>query len=578
MFLLGIRRRFLVVIVFWLSPVPESQAMSHDTAVAETRFIQDYVMFYNFHRVCVVSPERDPWLLKTFRQLGSMPWTFTSVLTAENRQFAKLGNGTLGASPLLRNCEGLRVMKLRTPDQRDLFEQIYKAGELTRTWLLVSQEGFPGLLERIYLPLNNKITIASFGADGEPATLSEIYQVGRHLRQIVVGPVGRWLPSAGTHAAAELLTRTSGSAESRMHKASTRESPTALPKPREVDVAAKSLAFGTLEAPVDDPLLRRRDLTGLHLVCTTIEYEPLTILKAAGDGAVRVEGVLGKVFDVLQEVTNFTYNCHRSRDGQWGSQVNGEWTGMIKEVREGAADIAIAPLTITERRSTAATFLIGIIATSQKIVLKRPTYEDYMWSVYTKQFEPSVWPVLLSVVVCLALCLYLVSRFSLGEVEISVSDAILTVFGFMFGQGSHIEFKSGAGRTLVMTVLLLQVLALAFYTCNMVSALTVGPPLPPYKDLRDIHDESSIAFGFVESSSNANNFRGLVDGKSRPGFTFIIGSVAWTEVAMAGMCRSKDPGSHGDLRDHFRSRKLVRLGPDLSVVMECTRLMLVIFW
>lgn len=29
--------------------------------------------------------------------------------------------------------------------------------------------------------------------------------------------------------------------------------------------------FGVLEAPVDDPPLRRQDLTGLHVRCTTVE-------------------------------------------------------------------------------------------------------------------------------------------------------------------------------------------------------------------------------------------------------------------------------------------------------------------
>lgn len=54
--LLGIRKGFLVALFLWLSPVSKSQAASRDTAVAEARFIQDYIMFYNVQHVCVVSP------------------------------------------------------------------------------------------------------------------------------------------------------------------------------------------------------------------------------------------------------------------------------------------------------------------------------------------------------------------------------------------------------------------------------------------------------------------------------------------------------------------------------------------
>lgn len=40
--------------------------------------------------------------------------------------------------------------------------------------------------------------------------------------------------------------------------------------PEGVRVEVKATAFGILEAPVDDPVVRRRNLTGLHLSCTTI--------------------------------------------------------------------------------------------------------------------------------------------------------------------------------------------------------------------------------------------------------------------------------------------------------------------
>ncbi|XP_047488083.1 probable glutamate receptor [Penaeus chinensis] len=41
------------------------------------------------------------------------------------------------------------------------------------------------------------------------------------------------------------------------------------------------------------------------------------------------------------------YTCHHVRDGQWGSKVNGKWNGMMKELLEGTADIAVSPMSIT---------------------------------------------------------------------------------------------------------------------------------------------------------------------------------------------------------------------------------------
>lgn len=41
----------------------------------------------------------------------------------------------------------------------------------------------------------------------------------------------------------------------------------------------------------------------------------------------------------------------------------------------------------------------------------------------------------------------------------------------------------------------------------MVSALTVGPSLPALNDLRDVHNDPAITFGFVKGTANTADFR-----------------------------------------------------------------------
>lgn len=73
--------------------------------------------------------------------------------------------------------------------------------------------------------------------------------------------------------------------------------------------------------------------------------------------------------------------------------------------------------------------------------------------------------------------------------------------------GTTLGFQTVAGRTVVLTALLLQVISLAYYTSNMVSALTVGPSLPALNDLRDVHNDPAITFGFVKGTANTADFR-----------------------------------------------------------------------
>lgn len=75
---------------------------------------------------------------------------------------------------------------------------------------------------------------------------------------------------------------------------------------------------------------------------------------------------------------------------------------------------------------------------SYRIVIKLPSNEDYMWSVYTKQFEGEAWVALAFLLSCLVLCLLGVSRCLKHEVTISVSDSAFAVVGIIFSQGELI--------------------------------------------------------------------------------------------------------------------------------------------
>lgn len=76
-----------------------------------------------------------------------------------------------------------------------------------------------------------------------------------------------------------------------------------------------------------------------------------------------------------------------------------------------------------------------------KIVLKRPSNEDYMWTVYTKQFEAGVWGVLTLLTTALCFSLYFASRCSSREQKLSPSDAFIVGVGMIFGQGGCYFFR-----------------------------------------------------------------------------------------------------------------------------------------
>ncbi|XP_037803578.1 glutamate receptor 1-like [Penaeus monodon] len=326
--------------------------------------------------------DRSTWELLILKQLVRDSWSFTAVLgPSKNTDVGFPGNRT---AEDLAKCQGLRVMRFLSLGNLMLLKEILLNGEAKMKWLLISDDESVKIMTSLYLPLDNKITIAC--VENRSVALTERHQLTHQHGQRVT-TVGYWYadegdPTGCTH----LHGRESG------HR-------------KKINPRFPS------------------------------QYEPLIILKHQADGTVLIDGVMGKVFTTLQEIANFTSACYRVKDGQWGAVVDGEWTGMLREVKDRRVDIAVGPLGITLKRTAIVDFLIGIVNSDFRIALRRPSNEDYMWTVYTKQFDLSVWLVLIFLTAGLVLCLYVVSRGFSRRATISFSDCALTIFGFLCGQG-----------------------------------------------------------------------------------------------------------------------------------------------
>lgn len=72
----------------------------------------------------------------------------------------------------------------------------------------------------------------------------------------------------------------------------------------------------------------------------------------------RFEGFGIELIQKLSEKLGFNYTFRLQEDGAYGSlnKETGEWNGMIRELMDDRADLAITDLTITSDREGAADF------------------------------------------------------------------------------------------------------------------------------------------------------------------------------------------------------------------------------
>ena len=122
--------------------------------------------------------------------------------------------------------------------------------------------------------------------------------------------------------------------------------------------------------------------------------------------------LVGLVPDILEFLAlhlNFTYELELSRDGTWGyyDQGTGEWSGIIRDVVDGVADIGAAPLTVNFERSNFVDFLLPIHSDKSTFVVSQKLGFD---NNFLSTLKTESWRMIGMFVILLALTLFMVVR------------------------------------------------------------------------------------------------------------------------------------------------------------------------
>ena len=118
-----------------------------------------------------------------------------------------------------------------------------------------------------------------------------------------------------------------------------------------------------------------RNKTVLNVV--TIPNPPFTsVLPEGCEGNACFEGYAIDLIKELSRIIGFDYRIKLSDDERYGYLSNETWTGMIGEVADGRADLAVADLTITSKRREVVDFSYPFMTTGISILYKKPSVPE----------------------------------------------------------------------------------------------------------------------------------------------------------------------------------------------------------
>ncbi|XP_075219248.1 glutamate receptor ionotropic, kainate 2-like isoform X3 [Lycorma delicatula] len=200
-----------------------------------------------------------------------------------------------------------------------------------------------------------------------------------------------------------------------------------------------------------------------------------------GEGLKGNDRFEGYSLDLIEEIAQelgFTYIFSLVPDGQYGSldKKTGQWNGLIRELQERRADLAICDLTITYDRRSAVDFTMPFMTLGISILFSKPVKQPPEMFSFFKPLSFDVWVYMVTAYLGVSLLLYFLSR--------AVSTRLVAGMWWFF--------------TLIM---------ISSYTANLAAFLTMERMDAPITGVDDLVNQNKIKYGLLRGGSTANFFR-----------------------------------------------------------------------
>lgn len=264
------------------------------------------------------------------------------------------------------------------------------------------------------------------------------------------------------------------------------------------------------------------------LKATSIQIPPFLMVSV--NDKEKTTSMKGLIVDLLKEVEkiiNATFEIVLVKDNKWGGiNEEGNWTGMIGEVKSGHADVAAAPLTVTSQRLIHVDMSHPFITYGLKIVIKKPQLSDPLYNIFLvlQPFSYEAWILIFLACGVTGVTLGVIGRFSPVEwtntavVQVSKEKResfnwqnsfwyIITTFMW---QGYRHFPRSYSGRLLSISWWIFAFTTLILYIGCIVSGLEYKSNRKtelPFLTFDEMSLQKHITYGTLKSSSTFKYFQ-----------------------------------------------------------------------
>ncbi|XP_036393559.1 glutamate receptor ionotropic, delta-1-like [Megalops cyprinoides] len=227
------------------------------------------------------------------------------------------------------------------------------------------------------------------------------------------------------------------------------------------------------------------------------------------------------VLDALAKILGFKYEIYQVADSKYGTQLpNGSWNGMIGELINKRADLAVSAITITPERENVVDFSKRYMDYSVGILLRKPEEKINIFSLFAP-FDLAVWACIAAAIPVVGVLIFVLNRMQLvrtqnppaphqqapSSVSNSLHSAIWIVYGAFVQQGGDSIVSSVALRIVMGSWWLFTLIVCSSYTANLAAYLTVSRMDNTIRTFQDLSKQMDLAYGTVRDSAVYDYFR-----------------------------------------------------------------------
>ncbi|PAA94376.1 hypothetical protein BOX15_Mlig020012g1 [Macrostomum lignano] len=246
-----------------------------------------------------------------------------------------------------------------------------------------------------------------------------------------------------------------------------------------------------------------------------------------------LEGFCIDMMELIANRTGLEWTIYRAPDGNYGScepvgpcsgdasQCPCEWNGIMLELIEGRADIALGSFTITYEREKVIDFTKPFMNLGISILFKKPKSEKPGLFSFLNPLAVEIWLYVLAAYIVVTLMIYALARFSPYEWlnphpcredsdylvnTFSLSNSFWFTVATLMQQGSDVNPRAASTRLVSSIWWFFTLIIISSYTANLAAFLTVERMVSPIESAEDLVKQSAIEYGVLSGGSTETFF------------------------------------------------------------------------